>query len=247
MLKLTTKDIALRAAALVVLVLFGTTSTAKNVSASPTLAAGMLPAGTHPLEVIDVATSNSYRLASDAAPSVTVTNYGGSLDNTQGGWQRQVYRLQPGDFEITLLAANEPPVRPLGTYLSELVIQGIYFTPAPVLWRPTNAAGLVVAGSPWSWTINSSNGGVTLSQTSVAQEPATEFDDGVPVSVQRIDTTFTFSGTASGTLRLTHWEDLGAVGRVREHFDGTVSLFGSVTTMNTTVVLGGLGGLPGQP
>lgn len=235
-----------RLCAVVLVGLIVTTLSISPVSATTTLPAGMLPAGTFPLQVFDTGESSNYRLATDPDPSVVVTNTGGSIGS--GGWQRQQYHLAPGEIEWTLLAANDPPVEPIGTYLSDLGFEGIYFTPQfPVKWRQASVGGVVLPDTPWSWTITSSNGGVVLSQTSVAHQPSTEMDENdSPIVLQRIDTTMTFSGTASGTLTMTHVEEIGVAARANEHFEGTVSLFGSPTTMNRTVVLGGLGGLPGS-
>lgn len=230
----------------VTLLLVAAVSGGTTPAPATVLSAGMLPTGVHPLQVFDTASSSAYRQAGTPGPNVSVVSWGGST--ATGGWQRQTYNLAPGRIEWVLLAANEPPVRPRGTYISEFDIDGIYFDPEfPLLWREVNAAGVVVADVPWSWTVTSSNGGVTLSQTSVARQPETEMVAGVPVLVQRVDTTMRFSGGATGTLGMTQWQAVGESERTRLHFEGTVTTFGARRDIRTSVVLNGLGGLPGLP
>jgi len=204
----------------------------------PTLAPGMLPPGVYPLLAFDTGESSAYHPSSDPGPALTVTHVNDR--------QRQQYRTYPGEFEIELLAANATPLNPRGTLLSMLMIDGIYFfADPPVKWRDVNAAGVVVPDQPWTWTLHSSNGGVTVTQNAVARQPAIEMVDGAVVSVQRIDATLTFSGNVSGTLQLRHWEEVGNYARSRQQFSGTVTILGTPTRVNTTVILGGLGGLPG--
>jgi hypothetical protein len=177
-----------------------------------------------------------YRGPSQPLPSLTVTN--------NQGWQTQRYDLLGTDIEWTLLGAEDPLVKPTGTSLSDLVIEGIYFEPVlPVRWRPASVAGVMVPET-WSWTINSSNGGVTLSQTSTSRAPEVQYIDGVPTLVQRIDTTMNFSGNASGTLTITHWEEVGVNTRARDHFKGTVTVLDVRNVFDTSVVMGGLWPLP---
>jgi hypothetical protein len=198
----------------------------------------MLPPGVYPVSVFETGETSQYHSASDPTTALTVTH--------ADGRQTQRYRLNPGELELELIAANATPLAPKGTQLTMLMIDGIYFFASPpVKWREVNAAGLVVPEQPWSWTLQSSNGGVTLTQTAVARQPTVEMVDGTVVTVQRIDATLTFSGNASGTLQLRHWEEVGNYGRSRQQFSGTVTVLGSPSRVNTTVVLGGLGGLPG--
>jgi hypothetical protein len=158
-----------------------------------------------------------------------------------------VQRLALDHIELTLLNANNQlPVNHFGSYINDIYIDGIDF-PAnpPVLWRETNASGMVIPNQPWSWTLQSSNGGVTLNQSSVARWPSTENVNGLPVTVQRIDTTMTFSGNASGTLTVTHVQKVGDNLKMREQYVGDITVFGEHDNINTTIVLGGLGGISG--
>lgn len=214
----------------------------------PRLVPGMLPVGEYPLEVFDIGQSFRYRSSDAHAPSVVVQ---GSSE-----LQTQTFNIAPGVVEVTLESSS--PGLAEGVYLKELELQGLRFVPErPVLYRPLNLAGILVPLQRWDWTVDSVSGGVALSQSSIVQLPSLELVDGAPVLVQRIDTTLTFSGNAVGAVALTHWEEVGNRTRMREHYKGRITAFnrpgfagttfaqaavGGTDTVDTVIVMGGLGG-----
>lgn len=221
-------------AALLVLLAGGSAWVDAGVTREPARAAGMLPAGVYPLIVFDTGESTTYRSSGDPAPSLTVSH--------EKGRQRLVYRLRPGEIALELLPGDATPSR---TRLTMLTLLGVSFVAdPPVTWRPMDADGAVVPGRPWSWTLPSRDGAVTLAYSAVARAPEEERVGGVAVTVQRVEATLAFSGAASGTLELRQWEEVGNPRRARHQLTGTVTVFGVATRLNTTVVVGGLGGLP---
>lgn len=226
-----------------------TLSISSNASLSPL--PGMLPPGEHALQVTDVGQSSRYKLAEAPDPTVVVSDSGQS--------QTQTFNLAPGVVKLTVQSPTAL-VSPFGVYLKELTLQGLVFrADPPVLYRPLNLAGALVPLQRWSWTLQSEAGGVTLSQSSMVQLPSVEMVRGQPVLVQRIDSTISFSGNAVGTITLTHWDAVGDPGRMREQYQGEVTAFNKpaftgtafasaafdeTSVVDTTVVLGGLGGPP---
>jgi hypothetical protein len=151
------------------------------------------------------------------------------------------FDLQPDIIELVLATTG------LGTnpkvMLKELVVGGIYFPASPaVLWRPLDHTGRVQQTS-WQWTLNSSNGGVTLQTFSSARAPtAFSVANGQAVLVQEVTTTMYFGGTASGSIEVNHWEVVGESNEMFESYSGTFTFFGSTTRVDTLLLLGTLAG-----
>lgn len=156
---------------------------------------------------------------------------GGSMDeeardpslvvSTRDGY-RQTLRL-PYDVIQVRLSHSEDREAP-HVFLEELVLNGVRFrAPQPVLYRPRDRNGVLIPLQRWEWTLRSDRGGATLTQSSIAQPPEFEPRDGVPVLVQRVDSTITFGGSVSGTVTFRQWEAVDDPQYMRQEAQGSVA------------------------
>jgi hypothetical protein len=163
----------------------------------------------------------------------------GSVTVTQNGADTvERFDILPDIFEYFLTTNGTDVV------LKELNIGGIYF-PAnpPVLWRPLDTTGQVPP-TDWSWTLNSSNGGVTLRTYSWTEQSITvALENGQVAKVQTVNTYLYFSGTASGSVEIIHSELVGDSSQMSELYAGSFTFFGSTTRVDMLLVMGALFGI----
>jgi hypothetical protein len=210
----------------VFIMVLGSSSPASPASSFPAL----LSPGTFPLTVI--------RVNQRGGSSVAVTTTGGSIVET--------FNILPESLQLTLVPPTLTALDLRGVLLRRLVFDGIEFNATPpVGWRPLNILGLLVPLVPWTWKLQSNIGGITLANSSVAQLPLPKIVRGVPTLVQRVDTTLTFGGNASGVVTIHHWEPVGDSSRFFEIYSGTVTAFGTTKTVDSMIMLGDLKTLAG--
>ena len=199
------------------------------VNAQPSV---FLPVGDYPMNSYGIDRGDFY--VETDGPKLVVTN--------SGGTQTHRLQLEGGAFEWTMLGqGSNLPADPSGTYVNRLSLAGIDFAAnPPVKWRPEDVAGLFVPNESWSWTLQSSNGGVTLHAEFQSLTPHTEYIRGIPAIVERIQANLTFSGNAVGNLQWRHFQKSGNAQSARDEFEGSVTAGTDTSSFNTAFVMGGL-------
>ena len=194
---------------------------------------GLLAPGTYPLQVASAGTAGSVRQG-----SAVVTRSGSGLINH--------FDVVSDTLEMTLVRQADGSVRVTGLYVA-----GIDFPPTSSsgdLWRPApDLLGAMPATVGWGWSRNASNGGdIRLTQFSTTRGVRTTLDSiGLPIRTQRVNTTLTFSGGMTGTVKIAHIEVVGNPKRMVESWHGSVTTGGDKTSVQMLMSMGGLGNFGG--
>ena len=203
--------------------------------------AGAPPASASPIPGLLSPGSHALRLVKSGLDNGSVGEGSGSVDVVQDGTDTiETFNLSPEVLELVLTTGGLDTANPK-VMLKELVLSGIYFTAnPPVPWRPFDSSGQVQT-TGWQWTLDSSNGGVTLQTWSWADPAVTvHVESGQAALIQHVRTFMSFGGTGSGLVEVDHWEVVGDSNQMIEALEGTVTIFGSPIQVDMMLLLGTL-------